>query len=1096
MNCILNRHIYPRLTRLFIGVCVSILFTLSSRVFAVEKPQTELESLKAVLHSESLDFQPNTFLRLAELATPDEAIQVLSEFFTRTHRLLPGWPEYLAKAIVGPLSKRSDKSIKALEDFFEKIPLFYRDGQQYLELANDLNQLGRPDLQKAFLLSRYRDYHTPWLGPQGIEKYGLDIEFLAEPLIKLAMQSNDWGLVEKLFQTKYSPTPAVTVLYELSQTSREAESILQRHQDLIGEDLGAFEIEKWWSFWKARPDDHRLWNFWAYDNWFYEYHNGCKAQRLQDRLVEQYLNSQRDFVVRRASTHIEDDAPVIERGIFGCMKANQDPFLVRLAVLHLNPSKNAPRIYLIRELAVKLCLLDFDFCSTRENIHGHPSALDLKTTASFLESYREARTNAHLAPERASAAERLLRELSLFYGVGEFERQIGDSRKELEKILGRYGLYYGIFHEIAQYVDNRAYNLEPSLRLAASIRKALEGTGKIQLPEDSWLVLIKLQNTLLQHAFAEAGTLVSQVRENSELAAVVNRQNHLRALAEDLSTGVYAEGMISESQYRKFRARVKLTSPVAATTSTGDRELSAAIGEILEIARKKIHENFSDSEDFLSQFRVTAKDFSEDLARSSLVLHLSELREIIDSQQNYKPLQIGTVSGKLRLIRKTDIANLTTDSKDILVFDEGVNIPTTLGVFAGVITSDRQPDLGHVALKAKNRGSPGAYSAGASKRSDVLKFLGENVRLSVKAESFELSSISERELSADLKTRQIRLQGQLKPQSDLSVLTMVDLTQEQSANRVLIHALGSKAFNYGELYRLFGSTTVRPGLAIPFSFYKKFLELNGFDREINQLLADPSVKSDSTYRKERLKKLREKIENGSIDPQTLKQIADTVRATFGSTGKVRLRSSTNSEDLPGFNGAGLYDSAGAKLDSDKSIAKNLRKVWASVWNDRAFDERELFGIDHSAVVMGILVHESYSDEAANGVALTATLGRPQVMTIQSQHGESSITNPVDGSRPDEIEVEQVTSGEPRISYIGHTSLQNGTASLSNAQILDLAAMLKKIHEHFKPMYNKTGAEFRAEFAPEFVMDVEFKLVKDGTGAGSIMIKQARPLTVR
>lgn len=88
--------------------------------------------------------------------------------------------------------------------------------------------------------------------------------------------------------------------------------------------------------------------------------------------------------------------------------------------------------------------------------------------------------------------------------------------------------------------------------------------------------------------------------------------------------------------------------------------------------------------------------------------------------------------------------------------------------------------------------------------------------------------------------------------------------------------------------------------------------------------------------------------------------------------KAILRSSTNAEDLKGFNGAGLYESISVKVQvhifvkhlialclqapfEEKDVQAAVLGVWVSVWNHRAFAERRAFGIDESDVVMSILV---------------------------------------------------------------------------------------------------------------------------------------------
>jgi len=92
-----------------------------------------------------------------------------------------------------------------------------------------------------------------------------------------------------------------------------------------------------------------------------------------------------------------------------------------------------------------------------------------------------------------------------------------------------------------------------------------------------------------------------------------------------------------------------------------------------------------------------------------------------------------------------------------------------------------------------------------------------------------------------------------------------------------------------------------------------------------------------------------------------------LHAEFPGKG-VFARSSTNSEDLPNFNGAGLYSSM-PNLRTDDQLIEGIKAVWASVWNFEAYEARERAGIEHTKIYMAVLIQEGINSESS-GVMIT------------------------------------------------------------------------------------------------------------------------------
>jgi len=206
------------------------------------------------------------------------------------------------------------------------------------------------------------------------------------------------------------------------------------------------------------------------------------------------------------------------------------------------------------------------------------------------------------------------------------------------------------------------------------------------------------------------------------------------------------------------------------------------------------------------------------------------------------------------------------------------------------------------------------------------------------------------------------------------------------------------------------------------------------------------------------------------------------------------------EDLADFNGAGLYTSVSVQLnDPERSVEAAIHLLWASLWNDRVFDERVFANIDESSVAMGILVHPAFFSEKANGVAVSRDVtdrNRGDRFYVNVQAGEATVTNLAPGFVSEQFGG-QWPSRTPTVRYLSRSSLVDGDVlewtSFENGvdiyyrgevdgEIRQLMCALDAVHQHFRPLIDLDEAN------PYFAMEVEFKLAGDQR---ELVFKQAR-----
>ncbi len=506
------------------------------------------------------------------------------------------------------------------------------------------------------------------------------------------------------------------------------------------------------------------------------------------------------------------------------------------------------------------------------------------------------------------------------------------------------------------------------------------------------------------------------------------------------------------------------------------------------------------------------------------------LTTILTSATSYaqaKVMNPGEAKGQLVFLSAEDVRSESALYKSlnpisIPVFAE---LPMELSVVAGAITLSQQNLLSHVQLKSRARHTPNLdiSELPGGLNNDLLKNFrsGDWVHLLLSSDGKILIEMTTEADAVAFTTAKKNLTP-VKLKYDLSAKN-VFRTSELSW--VDFDKVGSKAANYAELAKALNTperTVVRPGYAIPFYFYQQFIDTNpSIKAAIEQILHDPLMNKISkvSYREEKLKNLYNMIlsKDNVVSPELISQLLtvfEKERTVDGLPKKMKLRSSTNSEDLPNFNGAGLYDSAAYKpteknkektsVEKVEALKETLRIVWASIWNLRAFEERAYFQIPHADVKMGMQVNPAYKGELANGVVVTKNVSKDPNLTgsgvyIEAQRGDTySVVNPVASIKPEKILVtfdplNPLNKDLYQIHILQRSNIaddnktvmdhDNMNPVLPDQHSKDLVYLVLKAEQHFKPLLGKDKTDFS--------LDLEFKL-SDEESVPQIYLKQSRP----
>ncbi len=447
----------------------------------------------------------------------------------------------------------------------------------------------------------------------------------------------------------------------------------------------------------------------------------------------------------------------------------------------------------------------------------------------------------------------------------------------------------------------------------------------------------------------------------------------------------------------------------------------------------------------------------------------------------FQPLSPALAYGTLRFVPAAELASAALGPHDIVVTDR---VPNDLPFVGGLITEAIQTPLSHVNILSRARGTPNMFLRGARNDSKVATLLGKVVRLDVRGADFSLESASAEEAVAFWNTRE-GSRPRLAPRLDTSVRGPQALADRDTSS---LPAVGGKAAQLAELLRVplcEGTAVPARPFAVPLVHSIEHFAASGAQQRLVVLQADPSFVADRAIRDSGLAQVRQAILDHPVDAELLDAVMSQIASNWPED-RLRFRSSSNTEDLAAFNGAGLYESVAWKpKDGRAGVQDALRTVWSSLWNTRAYDEREAMRVDATTLGMGVLVHPAFFHEAANGVIISRDVRQPvrgDRCYVNAQIGEALVTNPAPGVTSDEFAL----AADPsflNIENFSRSSLPGPHPVLQDAEIANLVCSMRSVHDHFRKVLDPENAN------AWFAMDVEFKI--EGPER-RLSFKQARP----
>lgn len=317
--------------------------------------------------------------------------------------------------------------------------------------------------------------------------------------------------------------------------------------------------------------------------------------------------------------------------------------------------------------------------------------------------------------------------------------------------------------------------------------------------------------------------------------------------------------------------------------------------------------------------------------------------------------------------------------------------------------------------------------------------------------------------------------------------------------------VGGKNASLGEMIKHLTTlgVTVPNGFATTVSAYQLFLSQNNLDKKISSLLNSLNP-ADAESLTKISKDIRQWILNTPFSPEFEKDVIHAyANLNEGEDISVAVRSSATSEDLPEASFAGQQESF-LNISGEQNLLLAIKKVFASLFAERAIMYRIHHGVDHTSVGISVGIQRMINcDQSISGVMFTLDTesGFDQVILINASYGlgEAIVQGKVN---PDEFWVHKPTLQKDKHAilrkHLGEKEIKVVYSNEGDAkELLKIIPVPKEQQKQFCIQDQdiltlaKQGVLIEQHYGR--AMDIEW--AKDSVD-GKLYILQARPETVQ